>query len=84
MTGEKAVPRLAVVLLGAAEWPEWPELDHPAFAASHLQFRAYVHDDLRVAGSDVLDLFGNPDGPNDIERAVQELPTTQRIGASPT
>jgi Caspase domain len=65
--------RLAVVLLGASRWPEWPELNNTAFTVSYTQFREYMRGDLQIPAPDVLDLFDSPLDPDAMVKAIQEF-----------
>jgi Caspase domain len=71
MSPDVPSPTLVAVVLGASKWPEWRELNNPAFAKSHEGFVKYLEDVLHLPDSRVLDLFDEPMGPDDHVRRIQ-------------
>ena len=63
--------QILAILLGASEWPRWPDLDNPAFAHSHAAVRDYLTTALGLGEDQILDLFGSPRQPGELAQDIR-------------
>jgi Caspase domain len=61
------------ILLGAANWPGWPELNNEVFEDSYKAFRAYLGESLHLTHAEILDLFGSEDSPNTLVDKIEKF-----------
>jgi Caspase domain len=82
MPPDSTSPRIAAIVLGASNWPEWPELDNEAFEHSHAGFAQYLREVLKLDESRVLDLFNSRESPGELVRQMQDFLKQPGIMAS--
>src|SRR6266852_7878683 len=66
-----------VILLGAREWPHWPDLDSEAFANSAKEIASYFLQRFHLPKENLCDLFDSEQSADDIDEAIHQFLNTR-------
>lgn len=69
--GQPRTSQVALILLGASEWPHWSDFDNPAFRGTHDAVLNYAIRTFGIQSDQILDLFDVEDSPGELVAQIR-------------